>query len=112
MCRFENKWLKDYPHCLKPVFYRRYVDYIFVLLYSVDHSEKFKEYLPSKHSNKNFLLEKIVVSTVPEKDLMIVPPYLTKHSLQISTMINRGNETQASLPNFPMLELYSLLNVN
>ena len=26
MCSFENKWLKDCPHSLKPVFYRRYVD--------------------------------------------------------------------------------------
>ena len=26
MYSFENKWLKDCPHSLKPVFYRRYVD--------------------------------------------------------------------------------------
>ena len=29
MCSFENKWLKDCPSGLKPVFYRRYVDDIF-----------------------------------------------------------------------------------
>ena len=28
MCNFENKWLKDCPHSLKPVFYRRVVDNI------------------------------------------------------------------------------------
>ena len=32
MCSFENKWLKDCPHSLKPVFYRRNVDDIFVML--------------------------------------------------------------------------------
>ena len=35
MCNFENKWLKDCPHSLKPVFYRRYVGDIFVLLSSL-----------------------------------------------------------------------------
>ena len=44
MCSFENKWLNDYPHSVKPVFYRRYVDDIFVLLSSLDQVEKFKKY--------------------------------------------------------------------
>ena len=30
ICSFENKWLKDCPHSLKPVFHRRYVVDIFV----------------------------------------------------------------------------------
>ena len=45
MCSFENKWLKDCPHSLKPVFYRRYVDDIFVLFSSLDKAEKLKKYL-------------------------------------------------------------------
>ena len=48
----------DCPHSLKPVFYRRYVDDIFVLLSSLDQAEKFKKYLSSKHPNINFSLEK------------------------------------------------------
>ena len=55
MCNFENKWLKDCHHSLKPVFYRRYVDDIFVLFSSLDQAEK---YLSSKHLNINFSLEK------------------------------------------------------
>ena len=43
VCSFENKWLKDCPHCLKPVFYRRYVDDIFVLFSFLDQAEKFKK---------------------------------------------------------------------
>ena len=58
MCSFENKWLKDCPHSLKPVFYRRYVDDIFVLFSSLDQAEKFKKYLSSKYPNIKFSLEK------------------------------------------------------
>ena len=57
MCSFENKWLKDCPHSLKPVFYRRYVDGIFVLFSSLNQAEKFKNYFSCKHSNINFSLE-------------------------------------------------------
>ena len=48
---FENIWLKDCPHSLKPVFYRQYVDDIFVFFSSLDQVEKFKKYLSSKHPN-------------------------------------------------------------
>ena len=58
MCNFENKCFKDFHHSLKPVFYRRYVDDIFVLFSSLDQAGKFKKYLSSKHPNINFSLEK------------------------------------------------------
>ena len=57
-CSFENKWLKDCPHSLKPVLYRQYVDDIFVLFSSLDQAEMRKKYLSSRHPNINFLLEK------------------------------------------------------
>ena len=43
MLSFKNKWFKDCPHSLKSVFYRRYVNEIFVLLSSLDQAEKFKK---------------------------------------------------------------------
>ena len=58
ICSFENKCLKDCPHSLKPVFYRRYVDDMFVLFFSLSQADKFKKYLSSKHPNINFSLEK------------------------------------------------------
>ena len=58
MCSFENKWLKDSLYGLKSFFYRRYVEDIFVLFYSLDHAETFEQYLSSKHPNINFSLEK------------------------------------------------------
>ena len=53
-----TRLIKDCPHSLKPVFYRRYVGDIFVLFSSLDRAEKFKKYLSSKHRNINFSLEK------------------------------------------------------
>ena len=57
MYKFKNKCIKDCPHVLKSVFNRQYVDDIFVM-FSLNHAEKFKKYLSSKHLNINFLLEK------------------------------------------------------
>ena len=53
-----NNDYKDCPYSLNPVFYRRYVDDIFVLFFSLNQAEKFKKYLSSKHPNINFSLEK------------------------------------------------------
>ena len=58
MCSFENKWPKDFHHSWKRVFYRWYVDDIFVLFSSLDQAEKFRKYLSSKHPTIRFLLEK------------------------------------------------------
>ena len=58
MCSFESKWLRDCPNDFRPVFYRCYIDDIFVLFSSLDHADKFKECLSSKHPNINFSVEK------------------------------------------------------
>ena len=53
----EKKWLEDCPADIKPKFYRRYVDDIFVLCQSVEQLDKFKEYLNTKHQNIKFTSE-------------------------------------------------------
>ena len=58
MRSFESKWLRDCPNDFRPVFYRCYIDDIFVLFSSLDHADKFKECLSSKHPNINFSVEK------------------------------------------------------
>ena len=58
MCSFENKWLKDCLCSLKPVFYRRCVDDIFILFSSLDQAEKFKKYFCFKYPNINVSLER------------------------------------------------------
>ena len=47
----EQIWFNDCPEDFKPVYYRRYVDNIFVLFRSLDHLEKFTNHLNSKHKN-------------------------------------------------------------
>ena len=53
----EKQWLKDCPKEFKPVYYRRYVDDIFVLFKSHDHLLHFRNYLNSKHQNISFSFE-------------------------------------------------------
>ena len=71
MCSFESKWFRDCPNDLKPVFYRRYIDDIFVLFSTPDHADKFREYLPSKHPNINFFIEKEEDYRLPFLDIKI-----------------------------------------
>lgn len=53
------------PHGLKPGFFGRYIDDVFVFFSSMDQAERFKKYLSSKNPNINFSLEKEHLS---EKD--------------------------------------------
>ena len=55
----------------KPVFYRRYIDDIFVLFSSPDHADKFREYLSSKHPNIKFSIEKEEDGCLPFLDVNI-----------------------------------------
>ena len=55
------------------------------------------------------LTQKVVVTTVPKKDLMIVLPYLGKVSLQIRTRINRVMTNK--LPH-AIFELYSRVSAS
>ena len=71
MCSFENKWLRDCPNDFRPVFYRRYIDDIFVLFSSPDHADKFREYLSSKHPNIKFSIEKEEDGCLPFLDVNI-----------------------------------------
>ena len=47
----------DCPNDFKSVFYRCYIDDIFVLFSSPDHADDFREYLSSKHPNIKFSIE-------------------------------------------------------
>ena len=71
MCSFESKWLRDCPNDFKPVFYRRYIDDIFVLFSSPDHADKFREYLLSKHPNIKFSIQKEEDGRLPFLDINI-----------------------------------------
>ena len=44
-CHHETKWLNDCPKKFKPVFYKRYVDDIFVLFKRPEHVKPFVDYM-------------------------------------------------------------------
>ena len=54
---YEMKWLEQCPNEFKPVFYRRYIDDIFVLFESAEHLSKFHAYLNTCHPNMSFSFE-------------------------------------------------------
>ena len=54
---YEMKWLEQCPNEFKPVFYRRYVDDIFVLFQSAEHLSKFHTYLNTCHPNMSCSFE-------------------------------------------------------
>ena len=68
---YEQIWLNDCPHEFKPVYYKRYVDDIFVVFRSPHHLEKINEYLNTKHVNIKFTTEKEVNWSLPFLDVLI-----------------------------------------
>ena len=72
LAHYEQIWLNDCPNEFKPVYYKRYVDDIFVLFRSPHHLEKFNEYLNTKHANIKFTSEKEVNGSLPFLDVLIL----------------------------------------
>ena len=72
LAHYEQILLSDCPDEFKPVYYKRYVDDIFVLFRSPHHLEKFYEYLNTKHANIKFTNEKEVNGSLPFLDVLIL----------------------------------------
>ena len=64
--RFGSKWLRNCANDFKPVFYRHYIYGVFVPFSSPAYADKFREYLPSKHPNINFFIEKKKDGCLPQ----------------------------------------------
>ena len=97
MCSFESKWLRDCPNDFKPVFYRRYIDDIFVLFSSPDDAGKFREYLSSKHPNIKFSIEKEEDGHLPFLDSNIF-----RENDKFATNVYRKNTFSGGLYQFQM----------
>ena len=69
ICSFESKWLRDCPNDLRPMFFRCYIDEIFVLFSCPYHADKSRQYLSSKHPNINFSIEKQEDGCLPFLDI-------------------------------------------
>ena len=57
LCYHETKWLKNCPISLKPIYYKRYVDDIFVLFEKPEQVSRFVKYINKRYKNINLLFE-------------------------------------------------------
>ena len=57
LCYHKSNQLKDFPKDFKPIYYKIYVDDIFVLLNKPEHAQFFLEYMDKKHKNMKFSIE-------------------------------------------------------
>ena len=53
----ESQWLSNCPPAFKPVYYKRYVDDIFLLFTNIDCLNQFQTYMNAQHPNMNFTSE-------------------------------------------------------
>ena len=95
LCFHEQIWLNECPDEFKPVYYRRYVDDIFVLFRSTVHLEKFQNYLNFKHRNIRLTCEKEHNNSMPFLDALI-----TRTSNSFKTSVNHKPTFSGVYSNF------------
>ena len=95
LCHHEKIWLNNCPKEFKSVFYRRYVDDIFVLFSSPDHLQPFKEYMSSRHQNINFTSEEESLNSLSFLDIKVV-----RDNTKFSTSVYRKPTFSGVFSNF------------
>ena len=58
LCFYEKKWLSECPSICKPIYYKRYVDDIFLLFKSSEQVQSFRDFMNTRHPNITFTFEK------------------------------------------------------
>ena len=71
LCYHEVNWLKNCPEVFRPVYYKRFVDDIFVLFKKREHLEPFLSYMNKRHNNINFSFETEKNGVLPFLDVKI-----------------------------------------
>ena len=71
LCHHETNWLDCCPLQFKPVYYKRYVDDVFLLFRSKTHVKKFLNYLNSRHKNIQFSYEEENNDVLPFLDVKV-----------------------------------------
>ena len=71
LCYHESNWLSDCPKDFKPVYYKRYVDDVFVLFNKPEHAQFFLEYMNKKHKNMVFSIETEINGSLSFLDVKI-----------------------------------------
>ena len=70
-CYLESNWLKDSKKNFKPVYYKRYVDDIFVLFNKPEHAQFFHECINKKYKNMKLSIEAEINGSLSFLDLKI-----------------------------------------
>ena len=91
----EKNWLNNCPQEFKPVFYRRYVDDIFILFKSNDHLKSFQGFLNSCHLNMSFSME-----TEKENKLSFLDVEVIREQGKFTTTIYRKPTFSGVYSNF------------
>ena len=68
----EMKWLAECPVDCKPIYYKRYVDDIFLLFSNIESVDKFKQYMNSRHPNMHFTSETESDNSLPFLDIYVI----------------------------------------
>ena len=61
---YEQNWIEQVTN-VKPVFYQRYVDDIFIVFESKSDADTFYRYLNTRHENIKFTLKKEKITNLP-----------------------------------------------
>jgi len=95
LCHKEEQWLNNCPLTFKPVYYKRYVDDIFVLLPHSGCLEDFCRYMSSQHQNINFTSEEEADDSLPFLDV-----FISRHQSGFITSIYRKPTFSGVYTNF------------
>ena len=72
LCYHEGNWLLACPPDIKPSFYRRYVDDIFLLFDNLVQVERFKAYMNTRHKKMKFTSEIEENEILPFLDIKVI----------------------------------------
>ena len=104
----EKNWLNNCPQGFKPVFYRRYVDDIFILFKSNDHLKYFQDFLNSCHIIISFSME-----TEKENKLSFLDVEIIREQGKFTTTIYRKPTFSGVYRNFESFlpSVYKFINL-
>ena len=72
LCYHEEKWLSNCPTDFKPLYYKRFVDDVFVLFKDSSHISLFKTFMNDQHPSMNFTSEAEVDNALPFLDVHVI----------------------------------------
>ena len=71
LCYHKSNWLEGFSKDFKPVYYKRYVDGIFVLFNKPEHTKFFLEYINKKYKNMYLSIETEISGSLSFLDIKI-----------------------------------------